>query len=52
MTRTHTVERTYTARDGLTRVYVSGWPRPLLCDEPLSEGAAVRIVGEKAVPVR
>ena len=35
--------------DGKSRVFVKGHPRPLECDEPLPEGAAVVIVGGKAV---
>ena len=48
-TRTHTVESGYVGRDGKSRVFVKGHPRPLECDEPLPEGAAVVIVGGKAV---
>lgn len=47
--QTHTVVSGYTDRDGNFRVMVKGHPLPLLSDEPLPEGAAVRIEGGKAV---
>lgn len=46
--RTHTVINAYRGRDGQSRVYVKDHPLPLLCDEPVSEGDAVVIVGNRA----
>ena len=39
----------YVGRDGQHRVYVNGRMLPLLTDEPMDEGSAVRIVGDRAV---
>ena len=47
--QTHIVQSAYKGRDGHTRVYVKGHPLPLLCDEPLEEGAAVFVREGKAV---
>lgn len=47
--QTMIVQSAYKGRDGQTRVYVKGHPLPLLCDEPLEEGAAVVIRDGKAV---
>lgn len=47
--QTHIVQSAYKGRDGLHRVYVKGQQNPLLCDQPLEEGAAVVIKGGKAV---
>jgi membrane protein implicated in regulation of membrane protease activity len=53
MTRkSYTVVSAYTGRDGKTRVYVKDHPLPLLCEEPLNEGDAVVIVGQKAERAR
>lgn len=48
-TRTHIIESGYVGRDGQPRVFVKGHNKPLLCDEPLPEGTAVIIIGDKAV---
>lgn len=47
--QTHTVLNAYVGRDGQTRVYLKNHPVPLLCDEPLEEGASVVIRDGKAV---
>lgn len=47
--QTHTVLNAYKGRDGKPRVYLKNHPSPLLCDEPLEEGAAVIIRDGKAV---
>ncbi len=47
--QTYTVEKGFTGRDGLHRVFVGGQALPLFCDEPLPEGTAVIIIGTKAV---
>jgi len=46
--RTHTVESAYRGRDGVDRVFVKGQPLPYFTDEPLSEGDAVVILGNRA----
>lgn len=46
---TYTVLSGYVGRDGIHRVYVKGHAGALIADEALDEGAAVRILGGKAV---
>lgn len=46
--RNHTVINAYRGRDGQSRVYVKDHPLPLLCDDPVNEGDAVVIVGDRA----
>lgn len=47
--KTYTVETGYVGRDGKPRVFVKDHPKPLECDEPIPVGAAVVIVGNRAV---
>jgi len=47
--QTYIVEKGFTGRDGLHRVFVGGQALPLYSDEPLPEGTAVIIIGNKAV---
>jgi hypothetical protein len=47
--KTHTVVTAYVGRDGKQRVYVKDHASPLLTDELLVEGDAVRIDKDRAV---
>lgn len=47
--KTHTVVSAYVGRDGQARVYVKDHHTPFLCDEPLNEGDAVVIDGNRAI---
>lgn len=47
--RTHTVTSGYTDREGRIWVYVRGFDKPLLAEKPFRDGAAVKVVGNRAV---